>query len=260
MQAPFTTPLNISVNRSLPTAAAVCLLSLLAVIQNHSYASDVPTMVTASTPAAPTTIVPPEFPPKGEAPAAGVKVDITGTVLLDGTLTAVSIAAPEGYQSFATAVSDVLKWWRFTPAIDAPACAPKQQAVAFSIWFEGTVSQPRIFVTMPKQEKTEKSAESAFAFEYVSAPRIELPSNLSALEGQVELLLKVNESGTVDAVTVLSSTPYGAFSAIAIANAKRTKVKWAEPGPSRPLCASRKYKFCQSSASETVASHSGCVR
>jgi hypothetical protein len=72
-------------------------------------------MTVARQAAKPLTIVPPLFPPKAQAPAPGVRVDVLGTVAIDGQLKQTSITAPEGHAPFVESVADV--------SLPFPACA-----------------------------------------------------------------------------------------------------------------------------------------
>lgn len=191
--------------------------------------------------ATPLTIVPPAFPANSTAPAGGVRVDIRGTVLANGQMDPESISAPDGFEAYVAAVTEVLKWWRFVPAADFDTCAAKAQAYSMAVWFEGSTASPKIDVAYPKAATKTDSIPS---YESLSDVRINYPSRLLGTEGQVNVLMMIAISGEVTSVNVLSSTPYGVFDSAVLAGARRTTVRWKPPGPGKPACVRREYKFC----------------
>lgn len=187
------------------------------------------------------TIVAPEFPPDTSAGAAGARVDVEGAVLADGRFEFSAIRAEPGMERFAAAVQDVLKWWRFVPAIDGDACAPMTSHSRFAVWFEGSSAAPKVFVSLPKP------AESVLRQTFVAsfdAPSAKYPEKFFGVEGEVRVLRKVDPAGRVKAVAVRSSTPYGAFDGVVVAAAKRTRVTWNDPKPERDVCVEQVYRFC----------------
>src|SRR5882672_7043392 len=172
---------------SLLLVAPVSLLPLAAVAQSA--------LVEAQPLATPLTVVAPAFPPNMSAPASGVRVDVVGTVLANGEIKPTSITADNEQRPFVDAVIDVLRWWRFVPAIDKQRCAPKDSESRFSIWFEGSAATPKIYFSFPKRETASDGGSNWV--ESIRAPKVEYPIDLLGVEGQVQVLYLVSPDGKV---------------------------------------------------------------
>jgi len=217
-------------------------------------------LIDAPRAATPVTIATPTFPENAVAPSDGVKIQVIGTVLVDGTFRPQAVSAPEGLQPFSDAVSDALKWWRFAPAIDDTKCAVKEEVFSLSVSFEGTANQPHIYMTMPKP-KPEVEHPSRI-FESSWSPKVDYPSKMLAndIEGHVETITRFGVDGVAESVSILSSTPPGAFDAVVLRAARRTTVKYKSPPPTEPTCGLRTYTFCipGSGGSRPVVKYFGC--
>jgi TonB family protein len=201
-------------------------------------------LLTKSRVARPVTIVPPEFPQGPQAPEGGIRVDVRGSVLLDGSLAPLEIRAQSGLERFAEAVQLVLKWWRFVPALDADACLPRIAEVAFAVWFEGSHQQPRVSLSYPSGGEDQPTPPELMPLESLEAPSIAYPRRLMEVEGKVRALLRIDASGQVASASILSSTPYGVFDELVLRNARQTSAKWKSSAVPQPICVLRPYMFC----------------
>ncbi len=194
-----------------------------------------------------------------EAPNGGAKVQITVLVLADGTFQPQDVSAAKGLQPFADAVSYVLRWWRSTLAVDSVACAPKAEAFSLSIWFEGRAKEPHIYVTI-SQKSDDRQARKPPLIESISTPDIDHPRRLARgnVEGTVTVLTQFGTDGTAMALTIVSSTPFGAFDSDVSDAARLVTVKWKSPPPLAPVCAHRTNTFCLEERGRTPAPFSGC--
>jgi len=194
-------------------------------------------------PVRPITVAAPAFPAGSSAPAPGVRVDVVGTVSVNGEFKPTAIASDgEDQERFVNAVSEVLRWWRFVPAVDMTLCVPKEEQSKFSIWFEGSDAAPRVFVSYPTRSAA--PVQPPVAAESIYLPEITYPRNLLGVEGQVQVLHLISPEGKVKSATVRSSTPYGAFDSVVLNAARRIRVTWKEPRPTTDVCAERAYVFC----------------
>lgn len=238
------------------------LLLLLISAGNQVHAADTFIPIAGPAPAIPTTVVAPTFPADAVAPKEGVRVDVVGIVHLDGHFEPSSVTAPAGFDHFAEAVSEVLKWWRFVPALDSRECRARSEQFSMAIWFEGSTKDPHVLVALPKRENDAPKTGFAPRVESFSSPELAYPNEVGRLEGEVRVLLLFTESGQPTSVSILSSTPYGAFDSAVLSNARQTTVKWRDPQPITPICASRTYTFCIDGVSRhrQRAPYNGCER
>lgn len=193
--------------------------------------------------AKPVTIVAPEFPSDATVPTDGLRLEVRGTVRIDGALVAADVVAPPDSERFVSEVRQVLKWWRFEPAIDSSTCTAQATQVVLVIWFEGSHKEPRIFVSYPDAAKAQ-STPRELPFESISAPEINYPPKLYGVEGSVRVLVRVEESGQVVSASILSSTPRGAFDSVVLASARQIKLNWRSDKKPYAMCAARTYTFC----------------
>lgn len=165
-----------------------------------------------------------------------------------------------GEKPFADAVSDVIKWWRFAPAIDHEACAPAEGEYRTEVIFSGTADQPKIHVVTPKQAKAEmrSSAWKTMKWAKQTPPTYPRDAARSGTEGRVILLVKINPDGNVQAVKTLASYPDLAFEAAAVNAVKHWKMRWLEDPPTEPVCGAQEVYFCMADA--TGPSAAGCKR
>jgi TonB family protein len=240
------------------TANGSLLLLLVIVAGNQVHAADALVPIAGPAPAIPTTVVAPTFPADAVAPKEGVRVDVVGMVHLDGHFEPKSVTVSAGFDHFAQAVSDVLQWWRFVPAIDSRECRARSEQFSMAIWFEGSTKDPHIFLALPKRENGTPKTGFEPLVESFFSPEMDYPHEVGRLEGEVQVLLLFTGSGQVTSVSVLSSTPYGAFDSAVLSNARQTTVRWKEPQPIAPICASRTYRFCSEGAGRQRAPFTGC--
>jgi hypothetical protein len=202
--------------------------------------------------ATPQTVVVPEFPAgAGTAPAEGVRVDVTGTVRADGSFEPLSISAEGGHAPFVAAVTSVVKWWRFLPAVDEALCAPVDAAFKLAVWFEGSAAQPRIFVSQPAA----KPKAEPPPFESIRDQRLTFNGSV---EGQVRVLMLVTPEGRVKSAQVRLSDPPGYFDKVVLGAARRTLVTWKSPVPVRDVCVQREYAMCFGSQPGITRRHATC--
>jgi TonB family protein len=221
------------------------LLIAAAMLTSQSWsAEDAFSIVARSRNALPVTIVAPEFPRDEVAPAEGVRVDVRGTVMPDGSLSEYTATAPEGRSGFAAAVREVIPWWRFVAGVDAQTCSVEAKPVELTLSFEGSSQAPRVFVSYPRDRLEDAMAPIGTLVETVDAPTVKYPPKLIGVEGRVQVLYRIDANGQLAAVSVLSSTPYGAFDDVVLASARRTRFKWRADSPPRPVCGLRTFMFC----------------
>jgi hypothetical protein len=110
--------------------------------------------------ARPVTVVAPSFPAGAVADPPGVTVVVDGMVQINGSFAPTAIKAAPGQEHFAAAVSDVLRWWRFVPAIDSAKCAPMATPAQLKIWFEGSAAAPKVFFSFPKENQETRTLPS----------------------------------------------------------------------------------------------------
>jgi TonB family protein len=193
--------------------------------------------------ARPITVVAPAFPRDATARPSGTRVDVVGTVMVNGEFKSDSIVAEDSDQRFADAVADVLRWWRFVPAADKLKCAPMEVRSNFSIWFEGSDKAPKVFVSFPPVPAASKQKSPMRAS--IQAGKVPfVPKKLLNMEGQVEVLYLIAPNGDIKSIKVLSSTPSGAFDSLALEAASKTRLVWSAPGPTEDVCAGQTYTFC----------------
>jgi TonB family protein len=196
-------------------------------------------------------IVAPDFPPAATAPPGGVRVDVTGKVRANGTFEPEAIEAEGDRAPFIAAVAEVVKWWRFLPAVDPEPCVAVDGAAKLSVWFEGSAAEPRIFVSQPSEEPKVQAP----AFESILDRRLTYSGEV---EGQVRVLLLVSPEGRVKSAQIRSSSPPGYFDRAVLQAARRTIVNWKAPGPERDTCAQREYLMCLGTTTEPVTRHPAC--
>jgi TonB family protein len=199
-----------------------------------------PPLVGASEAATPLTVVAPEFPASASAGASGTRVDVAGTIFADGKFDPITIKTDPGQEQFASAVADVLKWWRFVPAIDPQLCAPKQTPSEFAVWFEGSAASPKVFFSFPKSGKVDERPTGGS----LKGPEVEYPRQLLGVEGQVRVLYLATAEGKVLSAVARSSTPYGMFDDVVLAAARQSTIVWKEPKRVENGCAEAVFQFC----------------
>jgi TonB family protein len=221
------------------------LLVAAAVLTSHAWPAESPfSIVARSRNAQPVTLVAPDFPRDAVAPGEGVRVDVRGTVMPDGSLTDYTAVAPEGQSVFAAAVREVIPWWRFIAGVDVNTCSVQAKPVELAISFEGSSQAPRVFVSYPRERLEDAMAPIGSLVETVDAPTIKYPRKLMGVEGRVQVLYRIEANGQVAAASVLSSTPYGAFDEVVLASARRTRFTWRAQTPPSPVCGLRTFTFC----------------
>ncbi len=226
------------------------------------YGTWLPGLVEAQSPlvspaeiATPLTIVAPEFPANSSAKPAGTRVEVVGTVIANGEFEPTSILADAGEEQFAEAVRNVLRWWKFVPAIDLKRCAPTAAPSRFEVWFEGSDSSSHgFFLSFPKVAATMQ----AIQYTSIDAPGITYPRKFIGIEGEVRVLYLVDPEGRVKSAIVRSSTPYGAFDEVVLAAARETTVTWKDPKPASDLCLERTHQFCMQWRRETKVEFDRC--
>lgn len=221
------------------------LLLAAAMLTSHAWSAEpLFSIVARSRNAQPVTIVAPDFPRDAVAPGEGVRVDVRGTVMPDGSLSDYAVVAPEGQSVFAVAVREVIPWWRFVAGVDAHTCSVQAKPVELAISFEGSSQAPRVFFSYPRERLEDAMDPIGSLVETVDAPTIKYPPNLIGVEGRVQVLYRIEANGQVAAVSVLSSTPYRAFDDVVLASARRTRFEWRADAPPRPVCGLRTFMFC----------------
>jgi TonB family protein len=195
----------------------------------------------------PLTVVAPAFPKNKTAPAAGVEVFVAGVVLANGQFKPESITSIDPERAYIDAVTEALAWWRFTPAVDTAQCAPRDSQTKFSIQFEGSHAEPRVYVSfLHKPEVYQPAEKTALKVESLFTRKINFPERLMDMEGEVNVLFLISPDGELKSAKVRSSTPYGAFDALVLESARRARVTWRSPKPDKDVCMSRSYLFCVS--------------
>jgi TonB family protein len=224
------------------------------VIVGSARADTDPTLTDAPRDAKPITIIVPKV-PTGPIPVGGVKVDIVGRVQLDGALKPESVVAPDGHERFAEAVSEVLNLWRFEPAADYDMCVPKEVPIQLSLWFEGTVEDPQIAVTLPKRPQTELVNTRILS---QRSPPLQYPTNMLGIEGRVKVLIRIAPEGDVLSATVLSGTAGGGFDYVARRAAAAMVFKWKD-APDKPYCVVKTFQFCMGRADQVRFPFADCT-
>lgn len=199
-----------------------------------------PEFVESPRPARPLFVVPPEFPSNVDELKEPQIVEVVGTILKSGEL---KVRAVSGDQAFATAVTDVLKWWRFGPAVED--CRVMDGEIFVQVSFSGSTDDPHIFVSTPKRQSPDRNAEILSTFQWSKRQSPNWPLSGGAREGEVRLLYKLLPSGSIGDVSIYSSFPPGAFDDEAIFAVKRWKVTWRNEAPTDPICMEQLMKFCQ---------------
>lgn len=199
-------------------------------------------------------MVVPDFPAGASAGADGVRIDVTGTVLRSGELQFERMDVPQGQARFGEAVAQVLRWWRFVPAIDRAQCAPVDTPTTMSVWFQGTSEAPRVFVSYPTSEQPRPRPLDVD----ITGPAVRADGWDGRVEGMVRVLLWTTPEGRIVTAAVRASTPYGHFDAPVLESARQMRVAWRGPAPIAEICAEREYLFCARRAGDARIRFDGC--
>jgi TonB family protein len=97
-------------------------------------------------PGAPVVIASPDYPAAALAAGTTAQVEVAGTVQADGGFVPKRVAGSSG--AFEQSVREVLKFWRFIPAMDAGTCGFREHEAAYRVWFEIDAGKPKVSVSM----------------------------------------------------------------------------------------------------------------
>lgn len=192
--------------------------------------------------AQPLQIITPEFPKEAGQLDHEIDVEVVGTIKLSGEMAVNRVTTEPGAEAFATAVSDVIRFWRFQPAVDDAECAPIEGAYRAIVSFAGNPADPQISVATPH---VEARASDGPRFEWVRQTAPQWPVRVSQRnDAEVRVLMKVTPEGTTKDARVLTGYPAKLFDGRAVLATTVWKVKWIGDPPARPVCTQVRFIFC----------------
>lgn len=189
----------------------------------------------------PILIVPPEFPADAKLNGESAIVELIGKVSVTGEFT---VEKTSGDEPFVSAVNEVRDWWRFVAAIDSQTCSASNGDMLVRVTFTGTVDDPHIFVSLPKDALADgkKTELTNLSWARRTAPKFPM-SQHHVKEALAIVLAKVTPDGKFNDVNVLASIPTTPFGK----SAKKAVKKWRFAEPSRPektTCVRQRINYC----------------
>lgn len=238
----------------LKQCATVALMCVALVIP-HAHAQSGPTEVTnANAMARPTFIVVPDL-PVGDAPSRyPTTVEVRGTISTNGRMESFKIQARDGDDVFASAVAEVVKLWRFQPALAVEGCELEASEAVLKLIFQLENGKPQL--ALPKFERTSKRVEGKAPdrpprkFFFVKRPVVEYPTDArrKGVEGSAMVIASVDVDGNFHNPTVVYSSPVRSFGAAmveALSSGRMNAVDAnEEPDRNRRICVQLPSKFC----------------
>jgi TonB family protein len=201
--------------------------------------------------AKPLLIVPPAFPKDVASDARSVEVSIEGTVDVDGKLISPEFSSPDGTKTYVQAIKDVVKYWRFRPAIDVERCQLKESKQVVKVCFESKDGKPSISVSAPLGKTAGNDGrlgERKPTRQPTRQPKTVYPDAASrgGIEGYAELLLQVNDDGEVLSKQIISSVPNKLFGEAVVEAWRTARFPKLANGDGKPACSTVEVTFCLS--------------
>lgn len=236
------------------TIALVCI----ALVIPHAHAQSGPTEVTnANAMARPTFIVVPDLPVGDALSRYPTTVEVRGTISTNGRMESFKIQARDGDDVFASAVAEVVKLWRFQPALAAEGCELEASEAVLKLIFQLENGKPQL--ALPKFERTSKHAESKAPDRpprklfLVKRPIVEYPRDAQrqGVEGSTMVIVSVDVDGNFHNPTVVYSSPMRSFGVAmvdALSSGRMNAIDAnEEPDRNRRVCVQFPGQFCLSS-------------
>jgi hypothetical protein len=195
---------------------------------------------------APVLVVAPKAPAWSANDVASVEVRVTGTVGANGAMENPVFEKAQGKDKYVAAVREVLRLWRFKPAVDLAQCAPVKSSGTVSVWFENRSGKPSVSVSMPrlggKNDVLRASGDGGMV-KVTHRPRADFPLDARDIgaDGAAEVLVKLNERGDNIQQTLLYSTPHSMFGEAALTSAREVRLAL---GGAKSQCVAVPYYFC----------------
>lgn len=199
--------------------------------------------------AKPMLIVSPTYPPNAVAEGRTAELKIRGTITTDGKLESPVFSTAPGDEAFTHAVRQVLEAWRFVPGIDRDACAAVPMQAEVRVSFEIKEGKPAIFVSIPPAEEYPAAKDPAKRLVKLShQPRTGFPRDAvrKGIEGHAYVLARIEKSGEVSHVNLLSSTPLHVFGDEAVRAMRQARYEVFNPDAWEKdfLCGQIEFDFC----------------
>jgi hypothetical protein len=196
--------------------------------------------------ASPVLVVSPKAPPLAAGDPPSVEIRLSGVIGVDGTMENPVFDNAEGRDKYVAAVREVLRLWRFKPAVDLATCTPVRSNGSVRVWFETKQGKPSVSVSMPqaggRHEALRAGGEGALV-KVTHRPRAAFPLDAREIgaDGAAEVLVMLNERGENVRQTLLYSTPHSMFGEAALASARDVKIAL---GGAKAQCVAVPYYFC----------------
>ena len=196
----------------------------------------------------PLLVVAPAFPKGASLEMLPVQIRVEGRVTADGNFRSPVFLPTEGREVFVKAISDVLPYWRFRPALERKGCKTTESPAVFGITFELKAGAPSVSVSSPALEKVDSAATSLRGPQLVSRQGARYPyeSRQAGIEGFAEIIVEVDGEGDIASKAIISSVPNALFGEAALEALRYAR--FSRPGMSqgdyKTACVVLPFNFC----------------
>lgn len=240
----------------------IFILCLAALSVHCAMAADTPVDVDeALAIAQPLRIVPPAFPKGAGVDAPSVKIRVEGTIGLDGVMSNPIFPDSAGLESYVAAINKVIEYWRFRPTIDRDSCKARSGHGVVLVWFESANGEQKVLVSGLKRAPAQGTSSPLFKIIRRGKPQYPADALRNSVEGQVEVLLKLDRTGEVLDRDVLSEIPENMFAGSAVSALRAMKFAPAsdeQPLPKPAYCILLPFTYCLGGT--TTYPHPACRR
>ena len=196
----------------------------------------------------PLLVVAPAFPKGASLQMLPVQIRVEGRVTADGNFRSPVFLPAEGREVFVKAISDVLPYWRFRPALERKGCKTMEGPAVFGITFELKAGAPSVSVSSPAVEKVDSAGTSLRGLHLVSPPGAKYPydSRQAGIEGFAEILVEVDSEGDIASKAIISSVPNALFGEAALEALRNARFSRPDMSQSeyKTACVVLPFNFC----------------
>lgn len=198
----------------------------------------------------PLLVVAPSFPKGASTEMLPVQIRVEGAVTADGNFRSPAFIPTEGREAFVRAISDVLPYWRFRPALDRKTCKTAESPAVFGVTFELKAGAPSVSVSSPAAEKVDGAGTPLRGLHLVSTHGAKFPyeARQGAIEGFAEILVAIDSEGDIERKSIISSIPNALFGDAALEGLRHARFSRPDMSQSdfKTVCFVLPFNFCLS--------------
>ncbi len=196
----------------------------------------------------PLLVVAPAFPKGASLQMLPVQIRVEGRVTADGNFRSPVFLPTEGREAFVQAISDVLPYWRFRPALERKGCKTTESPAVFGITFELKAGAPSVSVSSPAVEKVDSAGTSLRGLHLVSPHGARYPyePRQAGIEGFAEIIVEVDSEGDIASKAIISSVPNALFGEAALEALRYARFSRPDMSQSddKTACVVLPFNFC----------------